>query len=192
MEDLQFYFEMGWQHIMALVALDHLLFILVLTAIYRLNNWKQVLVLVTAFTIGHSLTLALSVYELIRVNSRLVEFLIPCTIIATAFFNAFQRLDSGKKLRLNYFLALFFGLIHGLGFANAIRFMLASDQHIGWALFGFNLGLEARQIVVVTGILMVCYIVVDKAAIAQKWWVRILSSVSAMMAIWMAIQRWPW
>ncbi|MEI7965596.1 MAG: HupE/UreJ family protein, partial [Chitinophagaceae bacterium] len=84
------------------------------------------------------------------------------------------------------------GLIHGLGFANAIRFMLASDQHIGWALFGFNLGLEAGQIVVVTGILMVCYIVVDKAAIAQKWWVRILSSVSAMMAIWMAIQRWPW
>ncbi len=192
MEDLQFYFEMGWQHIMALVALDHLLFILVLTAIYRLNNWKQVLVLVTAFTIGHSLTLALSVYELIRVNSRLVEFLIPCTIIATAFFNAVQSLDSGKKLRLNYFLALFFGLIHGLGFANAIRFMLASDQHIGWALFGFNLGLEAGQIVVVTGILMVCYIVVDKAAIAQKWWVRILSSVSAMMAIWMAIQRWPW
>jgi len=192
MEDLQFYFEMGWQHIMALDALDHLLFILVLTAIYRLNNWKQVLVLVTAFTIGHSLTLALSVYEIIRVSSRLVEFLIPCTIIATALFNAFQRLDSGKKLRLNYFLALFFGLIHGLGFANAIRFMLASDQHIGWALFGFNLGLEAGQIVVVTSILMVCYIVVDKAAIAQKWWVRILSSVSAMMAIWMAIQRWPW
>ena len=192
MEDLQFYFEMGWQHIMALDALDHLLFILVLTAIYRLKNWKQVLVLVTAFTIGHSLTLALSVYELIRVSSRLVEFLIPCTIIATALFNAFQSLDSGKKLRLNYFLALFFGLIHGLGFANAIRFMLASDQHIGWALFGFNLGLEAGQIVVVTGILMFCYIVVDKLAIAQKWWVRILSSVSAMMAIWMAIQRWPW
>ena len=192
MQDLGFYFDLGWHHIMDWGALDHLLFVLALCAIYVLANWKQVLVLVTAFTIGHSLTLALSVYDVIRVNGRWVEFLIPCTIVATAIFNFFQRDFSAKSLRLNYFLALFFGLIHGMGFANAIRFMLAKDQSLGWSLFGFNIGLEAGQIVVVTGILLVCYLVVDLLKLNRKWWAWALSALAFCIALDMAWQRWPY
>jgi hypothetical protein len=191
MQDLGFYFDLGWHHIMDWEALDHLLFVLALSAIYLLGNWKQVLVLVTAFTIGHSLTLALSVYDIIRVNNKWVEFLIPCTIIATALFNFFQEDFKPRSLRLNYFLALFFGLIHGLGFANAIRFMLAKDQAIGWNLFGFNIGLEAGQIVVVLCILLVSYLVVDKLGLKRKWWVWILSAFAFCMASKMAWERWP-
>lgn len=191
MEDLGFYFKMGWHHIIDWNALDHLLFVLALTAIYLVGNWKQVLVLVTAFTIGHSLTLALAVYDLIRVSDKWVEFLIPCTIVTTAFFNFFQTRFEPRTLRLNYFLALFFGLIHGLGFANSIRFILASDQNIGWGLFGFNIGLEAGQIVVVTGILLVAWLVVDKIRLKRNLWVWVLSATAFCIALKMAIERWP-
>lgn len=191
MQDLGFYFDIGWHHIMAWDALDHLLFVLALSAIYLAGNWKQVLVLITAFTIGHSITLALSVYDVIRVNGKWVEFLIPCTIIATALFNFFQKDFKPRSLRLNYFLALFFGLIHGLGFANAIRFMLAKDQSIGWGLFGFNIGLEAGQIVVVFCILLLSYLVVDLIKLKRKWWVWLLSAVAFFIAMKMAWERWP-
>lgn len=191
MQDVGFYFKMGWHHIIAWDALDHILFVLALSALYLLSNWKQVLVLVTAFTIGHSLTLALSVYDVIRVNSNWVEFLIPCTIIATAVFNFFQKEYKPRSLRLNYFLALFFGLIHGLGFANAIRFMMAKDQRIGWSLFGFNVGLEAGQIVVVLSILLLSYIVVNTAKLDRKWWVWALSGIAFCIAVKMVWERWP-
>lgn len=189
MNDLAFYFQEGWHHIISLDALDHQLFILALAAIYLIKDWKQVLVLVTAFTIGHSLTLALSVYDLIRINSNWVEFLIPCTIMITAVFNFFQKNFDRKSLRLNYFLALFFGLIHGMGFANTIRFMLASDQKIGWSLFGFNVGLEAGQIVVVSIILLLSYIIVNKLHLKRRWWVIALSSIAFCIALKMAVVR---
>ena len=112
-------------------ALDHQLFILALAAIYVIKEWKQVLILVTAFTIGHSVTLFLSVKEIVTINSKWVEFLIPCTIVFTAITNLFQKKFTPKTIRINYFLALFFGLIHGLGFANTIRLALASDQSLG-------------------------------------------------------------
>jgi hypothetical protein len=189
MNDLAFYFQEGWHHIISLDALDHQLFILALSAIYLIKDWKQVLVLVTAFTIGHSLTLALSVYDLIRINSNWVEFLIPCTIMITAVFNFFQKNFDRKSLRLNYFLALFFGLIHGMGFANTIRFMLASDQKIGWSLFGFNVGLEAGQIAVVSIILLLSYLFVNKLHLKRRWWVLILSSIAFLIALKMAVVR---
>ena len=190
MQDLGFYFDMGWHHIIAWDALDHILFILALSAIYLIGNWKQVLVLVTAFTIGHSLTLALSVYDVIRANDKWVEFLIPCTIIATSLFNFFQKDFQPRSLRLNYFLALFFGLIHGLGYANYIRFMMAKDQSIGWSLFGFNVGLEAGQIVIVLCILLLSYIVVNLIKVERKWWVWGLSAVALGFAVKMVWERW--
>jgi HupE / UreJ protein len=183
MQDFTFYFTLGWQHIISRDALDHILFVLALSAIYLLTNWKQVLVLVTAFTIGHSLTLALSVFDIIKVNDGLVEFLIPCTIIATAVFNFFQKNFTPKSLRLNYFLALFFGLIHGLGFANTIRFLLAKNQSMGWSLFSFNVGLEAGQIIVVLSILLLGFLVVDKFKLKRKWWVWALSGVAFCVAL---------
>lgn len=189
MQNFGFYFDLGWHHIIAWEALDHLLFVLALSAIYVLANWKQVLVLITAFTIGHSLTLALSVYDIVRVNDKWVEFLIPCTIIVTAAANFFEKDYNPKTLRLNYFFALFFGLIHGLGFANAIRFMIIGDESLGWSLFGFNIGLEAGQIAVVTLILTVSYLLINKAGLKRKWWVWSLSSLALIIALVMASKK---
>ncbi|MBC7423643.1 MAG: HupE/UreJ family protein [Ferruginibacter sp.] len=191
MDDFGLYFKTGWQHIISWDALDHILFIVALAAIYLATNWKQVLVLVTAFTIGHSLTLALSVYDVIRLNGKWVEFLIPCTIISTALFNFFVKDYQPTSLRVNYFLALFFGLVHGMGFANTIRFMLAKDQNIAIPLISFNIGLEVGQIIIVALLLFVSYLVVSRAGLKRKWWVWALSGIALVVALGMAKNRWP-
>ena len=189
MNDLAFYFKEGWQHIISFDALDHQLFILALCAIYLVKDWRKMLVLVTAFTIGHSLTLSLSVYDVIRIQNKWVEFLIPCTIIFTAVYNLILKNYEQKNIKLNYFLALFFGFIHGLGFANTIRFMLAKDQTIGWSLFGFNIGLEIGQMIVVATILLLSYLGVNIFNLKQKWWVYCLSIIAIIIAFKFAIER---
>ena len=191
MDDFTFYFNLGWHHIINWEALDHLMFITALATLYSINNWKKVLVLVTAFTIGHSITLALSTYDIIRFKSDWVEFLIPLTIVITASLNIFQKINVPKSLRINYFLALFFGLIHGMGFANYIRFMLARQQHIALPLFSFNVGLEAGQIVVVLLILLLNFITVYKAGLSRRWWIFILSIPILCISSYMCFQRWP-
>ena len=191
MQDFGFYFKLGWEHIISADALDHQLFIAALAAIYLLKDWKQVLILVTAFTIGHSLTLALSVMEVISVPSAWVEFLIPLTIVITAISNLFQKNFTPKSVRINYFLALFFGLIHGLGFANTIRFILAGDQSLGWSLFGFNVGLEVGQIVVVLFILLLAYIVVSVFKASPRDWMLFLSAAVFCLAFKICLQRLP-
>ncbi len=191
MVDFGFYFKLGWDHIISIDALDHLLFILVLAAVYTLNEWRQVLILVTAFTIGHSITLALSTLDLIRIDSKLVEFLIPCTIIITAVTNLFQKTFRTGAIRFNYFLALFFGLIHGLGFANTLRFMLARDQSLGWALFGFNIGLEAGQVMIVLLILIMAQLFLFYLKVLRRDWVLFISAAVFSLALKMALERWP-
>ena len=191
MDDLAFYFDLGLKHIISMDALDHQLFLLALCAIYLLKNWKQVLILVTAFTIGHSLTLALSVYDVIRVNSRWVEFLIPMTILITASLNLLQKEYSPKSLRINYLLALAFGLIHGLGFANTIRFMLAKNQSIAKPLFTFNIGLEVGQILIVSAILVLSELFVNKVSLPRKWWVWASSGVAIIISADICVMRWP-
>ncbi|HEX6168361.1 MAG TPA: HupE/UreJ family protein [Chitinophagaceae bacterium] len=192
MSDFGFYFKLGWEHIISKGALDHQLFILALAAIYLLKDWKQVLILVTAFTIGHSITLALSVFDIIRFSAKWVEFLIPCTIVFTATINLFQKSFTPRSVRINYFLALFFGLIHGMGFANSIRFMLASDQSIGWGLFGFNVGLEVGQIVVVLGILLFSTILITLFKVNRRDWVIFASAGALGLSLKMALERLPW
>ncbi len=191
MNDLAFYFKEGWHHIISLNALDHQLFIVALSAVYILKDWKKVLVLVTAFTIGHSLTLALSIYDVIRANEKWVEFLIPITIIITAISNFFLKDFSTREIQINYFFALFFGLIHGLGFANSIRFMLASNQQIGPGLLGFNLGLEAGQIVCVALILLSAHIIINITALKRLWWMYSLSIITIIWAVKFAVERVP-
>ena len=191
MNDLAFFFKEGWQHIISFYALDHQLFIIALAAIYILKDWRKVLVLVTAFTIGHSLTLALSIYDVIRANEKWVEFLIPITIIITAIFNFFTKDFNKGSLQLNYFFALFFGFIHGLGFANSIRFMLAKNQKIGTGLLGFNLGLEAGQIVCVTIILLSAYLLINIAGLKRTWWIYTLSTITILWAVKFAVERIP-
>jgi hypothetical protein len=191
MSDFVFYFKMGWEHIIARDALDHLLFILALACVYTARDIKQVLILVTAFTIGHSLTLALSVLDIIRFPSKWVEFLIPCTIFITALNNIIQ-IDSGNKsARINYYLALCFGLIHGMGFANAIRIMLAKDQSIASGLLGFNVGLEAGQIFVVAIILVIGLLFLNVLKVKRRDWIFFLSAGVFALSLKMALERFP-
>ena len=189
MGDFGFYFWLGWEHIISTDALDHQLFIAAIAAIYLLKDWKQVLILVTAFTIGHSLTLALSVLDIIRFPTNWVEFLIPVTIIITAFSNLFQKKFTTESVRINYFLALFFGLIHGMGFANSLRYMLAKDQNLGWSLFGFNIGLEAGQIVVVLILLIIAFLIVNVFKVIRRDWVIFLSAVVFGLSFKIALER---
>jgi hypothetical protein len=191
MQDFGFYFGLGWEHIISANALDHQLFIAALAAIYLWRDWKQVLILVTAFTIGHSLTLALSVFDLIRFDSKWVEFLIPCTIVVTAASNLFQKKFTTRSIRINYVLALVFGLVHGMGFANSIRFMLAGDQDIGWSLFGFNVGLEVGQIIVVIAILLIAEAVTGVFRVNRRDWVIFLSAGVMGLSLKMALERIP-
>ncbi len=190
MIEFSFYFLLGWEHIMSLDALDHLLFITTLAVTYSLKDWKAILVLVTAFTIGHSTTFALSAFNLIKVSSTWVEFLIPCTIAFTAVFNLYTSFSS-KRIPVNYILALFFGLVHGLGFANTLRFLLIDGESFGWALFGFNIGLECGQLLVVLVLLLISTLFIEKLKIKQKYWVIAVSMVVLLFAIKMMIERWP-
>ncbi len=183
------YFKLGWHHIIDWGALDHILFVVALAAIYTLKDWKQVLVLVTAFTIGHSITLALSAFNLIHVASRQIEFLIPCTIMATAIFNLFQKKFTPKSISINYFLALFFGLIHGMGFANGLKSLLGRGHSIVVPLLGFNIGLEAGQVIVVVGILIVSWLAFTLFRINRREWVVFLSGAAFSVALEMALQR---
>ena len=191
MNDFTIYFEEGWRHIISKDALDHQLFIIALAAIYLVHDWKKVIVLVTAFTIGHSLTLALSAFDVIRVNSNWVEFLIPLTIVITALQNFFKTDGHYGRYRMQYWLALFFGLIHGLGFANTIRFMLAGDQNIALPLFSFNVGLEVGQLFVVALVLLLSYFVVNTLKLRRKWWVWGLSAIALAVSAYICISRWP-
>jgi hypothetical protein len=191
MSEFGFYFRLGWEHIMSIDALDHILFVWVLAAIYLLRDWRQVLVLVTAFTIGHSITLALSVFNVLEVPSDWVEFLIPCTIVFTALSNLFRKDFSPRLLRVNYFLALFFGLVHGLGFANTLRFMLVKGQSLGWSLLGFNVGLEVGQIVIVSVVLLLSWIFVQRVKLPRREWVLFVSAAVFGLALKMALERIP-
>ncbi len=189
MGDFGFYFSLGWEHIMSLDALDHILFVCVMTAIYALVQWKQVLVLVTAFTIGHCITLVLSTLNIIEIPTALVEFLIPLTIVITALSNLFMVRKEGRRVWLTYVLALFFGLIHGLGFANTLRFVLADDQNFGWALLGFNLGLEAGQLIVVAVFFLVAELLVRSFRLQRRDWTIFVSAAVFSLALQMALER---
>ena len=192
MNDFAFYFDLGWKHIIGTDALDHQLFIATLASIYLAANWKEVLLLVTAFTIGHSLTLGLSVYDLLRFSNKWLEFLIPVTILITATINFFRRNFHSSTYRLQYFLALFFGLIHGLGFANSIRFMLAGNQSIAIPLLGFNVGLEAGQLLIVAIILLLSFLFVNKLGLQRRGWVWSLSAIAFTWSAFLCIENWPY
>ena len=191
MNDFAFYFNLGWKHIISTDALDHQLFIGVLAAIYLLPNWKQVLILVTAFTIGHSLTLVLSTYNIIQFSNKWVEFLIPLTIVITSMVNFFRKNFQSASFKLQYLLAAVFGLVHGLGFANTIRFMLAENQKIIIPLLSFNLGLEAGQVLVVAIILAMSYLLVNMLSINRKLWVWSISSLALFWSLYLCILHLP-
>lgn len=192
MTDFLFYLQLGWEHIISIDALDHQLFILALVAIFSFQDLKKVLILVTAFTLGHSFTLALSAFDVIRFPSNWVEFLIPCTIVFTALDNLIFSKNEDKLIKLNYFLALIFGLIHGMGFANSVRMMLAKEQSIVIPLLGFNVGLEIGQIAVVIIVLSIFYILSTFLKLKKKHWVMLVSAPILIFSIKMALERLPY
>ncbi len=191
MKDFGFYLHLGWEHIMTPDALDHILFVAALSAIYVLRDWKQVLILITAFTIGHATTLVLATKQWVMVNSSWVEFLVALTIVVTAISNLFQKNFTHRTIRINYGLALFFGLIHGLAFANILREILAADQNFTASLFAFSLGLELGQILVVLLVLVLAFIALNLLRVQRRDWVLFVSAAVFSLALQMALERRP-
>lgn len=154
MSSFGMYFELGVMHILDLEGIDHLVFILAIAAPYRFIDWKKLIILVSAFTVGHSVTLALSAFDIVRINENLVETLIPVTLLITALVNLGK---TGQKLnmKLVYLLIFFFGLIHGLGFSNFFNALMSESSEVTSALFAFNLGIEVAQIMIVLIILII-------------------------------------
>ena len=195
MSDFALYFGLGKDHILDYVnGYDHILFVVALGAIYLVCDWKRILILVTAFTIGHSITLALATLQIISVKTNLIEFLIPLTIFITAFSNLFRNEESISRQRIqtNYWLALFFGLVHGMGFSNYLRAILGKGQNIASPLLAFNIGLEFGQIIVVILFLAASFILVDLIGVSRRDWKMVLSSAIAGIALILMKDRVFW
>ena len=191
MQDFMLYLKLGWEHIVSLDALDHQLFVLVLMAVFVFKDWKKILWVVTAFTIGHSITLVLSALDILRAPAKWIEFLIPLTIVITALDNILMRNKPQNLMQMNYFFALFFGLIHGMGFANTARMMMSKEQSIIVPLLGFNIGLEVGQIAVVIVIMILHFVMLTLFRINKKEWVMFVSSAVFALALKMALERIP-
>ena len=183
------YLQLGFEHIADLNGYDHILFIIALCAVFSISDWKKILILVTAFTIGHSVTLALSALRIIDVSAYLVELLIPITILLTALQNFWYKPSGTKKWHLNYFLALFFGLIHGMGFSNYFRSLLGKEADIVLPLFSFNLGVEIGQLCIVACIMVLNFLVVKLGKVKQQYWNLAVSSIAVILSIKMILER---
>ena len=193
MNDFQIYFSLGYHHIADLRGIDHILFIAALCLRYQLIDWKKILVLVTAFTIGHSITLALSALNIVHYSSKWIEFLIPVTIVITAVSNVFVKKFTFKsKFPIIYFFALFFGLIHGLGFSNYLKSLLGKDQSIITQLFAFNIGLEAGQLLIVAIIMLISFILVGIFKVNRREYLLFGSAAIFALALQMGMDRIPW
>ncbi len=191
MQDFLFYLQLGWEHIISLDALDHQLFLLVLMAVYNYQDLKKILILITAFTLGHSATLVLSSLEIVQIPSKWIEFLIPVTIFLTALDNILFSKKQNRLIRTNYFLALFFGLIHGLGFANTVKIMLAEEQNILFPLLGFNIGVEMGQIFLAAIFLLIFYLFTKIFKVSKRDWILFISSGVFALALKMTLERIP-
>ena len=193
MHSINFYLELGFRHISDLAGYDHILFLIVLCAIYQLHQWRALLVLVTAFTVGHSITLALTSFSVISIKSEVIEFLIPMTIIATAIHNLFIRSTSEISGHArSYWMALFFGFIHGMGFANYFRALLMDESSILIPLLGFNLGIELGQLLFVLLVLGVAYVVTNWLKMPQRDWNTFVSGGGFSLALVLAIENRFW
>jgi hypothetical protein len=193
MSTFYLYLKLGIEHIADIRGFDHILFLLALCAVYSLVQWKKVIILVTAFTIGHSLTLVLATLNLIQFSTRIIEFLIPITILITCIGNLLQKSDkiSRKTHLFKYLVALFFGLIHGLGFSFYLRSLLGSEESIAGPLFAFNIGLELGQIIIVTIVLLITWMLVNFLKVKRREWNLVLSGAGAGISLLLIMERWP-
>lgn len=191
MNDFLIYLRLGFDHITDPRGYDHILFVVALCAVYTLRQWRQVLILITAFTVGHSITLALATLRLISYRTELIELLIPVTILITAVVNFFQQEPKTRQRFANrrptapgrYGLALAFGLIHGLGFSNYLRSLLGREANLIKPLLAFNIGLEIGQLLIVAIVLLLTYLFVDRLRMSRLRWILIVSGLVAGMAL---------
>ncbi len=197
MNTFEFYLNYGFDHILDMDAKDHIAFLIALCAIYQLKEWKKVLILVTAFTIGHSITLGLAALDLIKVNKSLIELLIPVTILITAVYNVLKKSDGnseslfGRSININYLFALAFGFIHGLGFSNTLKAMImpGEENQLVRQLFAFNIGVELGQLIIVTAILFIAYIALNLLKIRQRAWNLFISGAAAGISVILILEQ---
>lgn len=176
MEEFKTWFFVGFDHIINIQALDHILFVLALVVVYKTNMIKQIIILITAFTIGHSITLVISALDLISYDQKIIEFAIPLTIVITSLNNILNRKKEIRKaVTSNYFIALFFGLIHGLGFANYLKAILFEGSVV-LELFSFNVGIEVAQLIIVFVFLMFSFLGYNYLFKKRENWVLFVSS----------------
>lgn len=195
MQEFWIYFEKGLRHILNPYAYDHILFLIALTVPYAFKDWKRLLILVTVFTIGNTITSLLAVLGVIIIKVNLVEFLIPITILIIALFHLFTAGKSSKNESISVivFITLFFGIIHGLGFANYFKSILGgSSKSKLLPLSEFALGIEAAQIIVILVVLIVSYIVQTFFRFSKRDWILVMSSFIIGVVLPMVIQNEIW
>ncbi|WP_026776378.1 HupE/UreJ family protein [Polaribacter sp. Hel_I_88] len=193
MDDFILYFKMGLTHVLDFSAYDHILFLIVLAVIFNNFQWRKVVWLVTLFTLGHSITLALSAYKILEIRMDLIEFLIPLTIFITGLINIITaKKEPTKKGNINLVLALFFGLIHGLGFSNYFKMMIGKEEDKLFPLIEFALGIEVAQIIIVLGILIIGLLLKTFLKVQRRDWVLVTSSIVIGFSIQMMLERVFW
>ena len=190
MSDFWLYFNLGLHHVLDWKAYDHILFLIVLCAAYNFSSWKRLLILVTLFTLGHTVSLLLASYNIVNVSGRVIEFLIPITILVTALFNLFTAGNEKKmeKMGIFYIVTIFFGLIHGFGFASFFHALNTEGKFL--PLLEFALGIEAAQIIVVIVLLIISFIFQSVFRFNKRDWVLVVSSLVIGMVIPMLIKNW--
>jgi len=182
------WFSTGLQHILDISGYDHICYVAVLSVLFPLIEWKKILILVTAFTVGHSLTLLLSTLNIISAPQKLIECLIPITIIATCINNVFFAKNPPKGVSVNYILALIFGFIHGMGFSYLLKSLLGREENIVGPLFSFNMGLEAGQLVIVACVLLIS-VFLQAVKVQRRHYVLLVSSAVLVIATLLLAQR---
>jgi hypothetical protein len=189
-----FYVQLGFEHISDFAGYDHMLFLVALCAIYKIQQWKSILVLVTAFTIGHSVTLVLSSLDIFTIPSRIIEFLIPVTIFLTAINNIIgaNPAEENRKMNKNYLMALFFGFIHGMGFSNYFKALLMDSSSVAMPLLGFNIGIELGQILVVFFIVSIAYLFVNRLGVRHREWNVFISGAATGMSLIFILENKIW
>ncbi len=194
MSEFWLYVKLGLYHVLDWQAYDHILFLIVLTIAYTFDNWKRILLLVTLFTLGHTTSLFLAVYDVVSVNSKLVEFLIPLTILAAAIFNVLTAgKASGKnKIGVLYATTVFFGLVHGLGFSSFFNTVSSNVSSKILPLIEFALGIELAQLIVVLLVLIMSFIIQTIFRFSKRDWILVVSSIVIGMVIPMIISNKIW
>ncbi len=186
----ELYLRLGFKHIVDIHGYDHIVFILALCAGYDIKQLKKVLILITAFTIGHSITLALSTLNILLVPVRIVEFLIPVTIFITAVSNMLPL--KRIKGKIVYVIAMFFGLIHGLGFSYYLKELLGRESSIIKPLFAFNIGLELGQVVILSIYFLIFLLATKIFDFKSSHWRSFISTLALGISLVLIIQKYPW